>query len=145
MGAVRAVLEQTRDARCDHAIQVHFRWIETSWDAAQKGRCRQASYNLSVMFGIQQIWRISGKTTSMTARQSEFGAVLNTASPQLDPSASNTTKFSWIRRRANFTTPAGAVLATDRTSGDTDIIAARVNYRCGGQVVAELRFFSRTP
>jgi hypothetical protein len=37
MGAVRAVLEQTRGARFDHAIQVHFRWIETSWDAAQNG------------------------------------------------------------------------------------------------------------
>jgi hypothetical protein len=37
MGAVGAVLEQTRGARCDHAIQVHFRWIETNWDAAQNG------------------------------------------------------------------------------------------------------------
>jgi hypothetical protein len=38
-----------------------------------KRRYRQAYYNLSVMFRIQQIWRISGKTTSMAARRSEFG------------------------------------------------------------------------
>jgi hypothetical protein len=47
-------------------------------------------------------------------------------------------------KRANFTTPAGAAFATDRISGDTDIIAVRVNYHWGGPVVAELRFLSRT-
>jgi outer membrane immunogenic protein len=38
-------------------------------------------------------------------------------------------------KRAGFTTPAGGALATDRISGDTDAISARVNYRWGGPVV----------
>jgi outer membrane immunogenic protein len=37
----------------------------------------------------------------------------------------------------NFTTPAGAAFRTDRTTGDTDLITARVNYRWGGPVVAK--------
>jgi outer membrane immunogenic protein len=39
-------------------------------------------------------------------------------------------------RFTTLTAPGGAVFSTDRISGDTDTIAARVNYRWGGPVVA---------
>jgi outer membrane immunogenic protein len=40
-------------------------------------------------------------------------------------------------QRANFTAPAGGAFITERISGDTDIVTARVNYRWGGPVVAK--------
>jgi outer membrane immunogenic protein len=40
------------------------------------------------------------------------------------------------RRNVNATTPAGAFSATDSIRQDADVIAARINYRWGGPVVA---------
>jgi outer membrane immunogenic protein len=37
----------------------------------------------------------------------------------------------------NFTTPGGALFTTNRISGDTDMLTARVNFRWGGPVVAK--------
>jgi outer membrane immunogenic protein len=40
-------------------------------------------------------------------------------------------------QQVTFTTPGGVAFRTDRITGDTDLVTARVNYRWGGPVVAK--------